>query len=58
MKRSNPQSPPTISKNMYMLEQTHVRQGSREEYRGSDRERAARARVVAYLERLEYAYEH
>ncbi len=57
MKRSNPQSPPTISKNMHMLEQTHVRQGSREEYRGADREKAERALVVAYLERVEYAYE-
>jgi hypothetical protein len=41
---------------MLVLEH-HVRQGGREEYRGADHENAMRAMVVAYLERIEFAYE-
>ncbi len=58
MKRSKPQSPPTISKNMLTLQLTHVRQGSKEDVGAEDEKLRARARVVEYLERLEYAYEH
>jgi hypothetical protein len=56
MKRSNPQSPPTKSKNTLVLEH-HVRQGRSKEDVGADREKAERAKVVAYLELVEFAYE-
>ncbi len=55
MKRSKPQSPPTRSNNIVMLERNNTRQEKGEV--GGDREKAIRAMVVAYLERIEYAHE-
>ncbi len=42
---------------MLTLQLTHVRQGIREDVGAEDEKLRARARVVEYLERLEYAYE-
>ncbi len=57
MKRSKPQSPPTISKNMLTLQLTHVRQGIREDVGAEDEKLRARARVIQDMERVEYAHE-
>jgi hypothetical protein len=58
MKRSNPQSPPTTSKNMPILELKHVMQGSTKDVGADDyKARAVRARVIQHMERVEYAHE-
>ncbi len=57
MMNRKPRNPPTTSKNIVVLEQHDVRQGSNEDVGADDEARATRARVIRHMEQVEFAHE-
>ncbi len=52
-----PRNQPKTNNHMLVLQQPHVRQGTREDVGAADKARAMRARVIQHMERVEYAHE-